>query len=180
MLESSRNHHDPTPSVEKLSSTKLVPGAKKVGDWWSRRSLYLDPHRASGSSGSLGNVPGSQRVTPESLSGSCETPSVCTSFLYVPFLHEIPEPPPSGEVRHLLGSMPRLEFMGWRLLRGFSGGRVVKNPPSNAGDAGLISGQGTKILHGSELPSHMRPQLQSPCALMNYPTWSIGDPTCRN
>ena len=23
----------PAPSVEKLSSTKLVPGAKKVGDW---------------------------------------------------------------------------------------------------------------------------------------------------
>ena len=41
----------------------------------------------------------------------------CTcSFLYVPFLYEIPEPPPSGEVRHLLGSMPQLEFMGLRLL----------------------------------------------------------------
>ena len=40
-----------------------------------------------------------------------------------------------------------------RLLRGFSGGPVVRNPLSNAGDAGLISGQGTKILHGSELLS---------------------------
>ena len=60
-----------------------------------------------------------------------------------------------------------------RLLTVFSGGPVVKNPLSNAGDAALISGQGTKILHGSELLSHMRPQLQSPCALMNYPT-------CRN
>ena len=64
----------PTPSVEKLSSTKLVPGAKMVGHWWSRRSLYLDPHRASGSSGSLGNMPGSKRDTPENFSGSCETP----------------------------------------------------------------------------------------------------------
>ena len=69
--------------------------------------------------------------------------------------------------------MPRLEFMILRLLRGFSGGPVVKNPLSSAGDAALISGQGTNILHGSELLSHMRPQLQSPCALMNYPT-------CRN
>ena len=29
----------------------------------------------------------------------------------------------------------------------FPGGLVVKNPPSNAGDAGLIPGQGTKIPH---------------------------------
>ena len=40
-----------------------------------------------------------------------------------------------------------------RLLTVFSGGPVVKNPLSNAGDAGLISGQVTKILHGSELLS---------------------------
>ena len=33
-LEPSWNHH-PSPSVEKLSSTKPVPGAKKVGDRWS-------------------------------------------------------------------------------------------------------------------------------------------------
>ena len=38
----------------------------------------------------------------------------------------------------------------------FPGGPVVKNPPSNAGDAGLIPGQGTKIPHAME-------QL-SPCA----------------
>ena len=30
-------------------------------------------------------------------------------------------------------------------LGDFPGGPVVKNPPSNAGDAGSISGQGTKI-----------------------------------
>ena len=30
-------------------------------------------------------------------------------------------------------------------LRNFSGGPMVKNLPSNAGDAGSISGQGTKI-----------------------------------
>ena len=31
--------------------------------------------------------------------------------------------------------------------RDFPGGPVVKNPPSNAGDTGLIPGQGTKIPH---------------------------------
>ena len=31
--------------------------------------------------------------------------------------------------------------------RDFPGGPVVKNLPSNAGDAGLIPGQGTKIPH---------------------------------
>ena len=31
--------------------------------------------------------------------------------------------------------------------RDFPGGPVVKNPPSNAGDVGLIPGQGTKIPH---------------------------------
>ena len=34
-------------------------------------------------------------------------------------------------------------------FRGFPGGPVVKNPPSNAGDAGLIPGRGTKIPHAS-------------------------------
>ena len=33
------------------------------------------------------------------------------------------------------------------MQRNFSGGPVVKNPPSNAGDLGSIPGQGTKILH---------------------------------
>ena len=32
----------------------------------------------------------------------------------------------------------------------FPGGPVVKNPPSNAGDAGSIPGQGTKIPHAKE------------------------------
>ena len=31
----------------------------------------------------------------------------------------------------------------------FPGGPVVKNPPSNAGDAGLIPGWGTKSPHGT-------------------------------
>ena len=31
------------------------------------------------------------------------------------------------------------------MLRDFPGGPVVKNPPANAGDAGLITGHGTKI-----------------------------------
>ena len=33
--------------------------------------------------------------------------------------------------------------------RDFPGGPVVKNPPSNAGDAGLIPGRGTRITHAA-------------------------------
>ena len=40
--------------------------------------------------------------------------------------------------------------------RDFPGGPVVKNLPSNAGDAGSIPGQGTKIPHAAGQ--------QSPCA----------------
>ena len=41
------NHPKPFPpplplTVEKLSSTKLVPSAKKVGDHWFRRSEYFE------------------------------------------------------------------------------------------------------------------------------------------
>ena len=34
--------------------------------------------------------------------------------------------------------------------RGFPGGPVVKNPPCNVGDMGLIPGLGTKIAHAVE------------------------------
>ena len=34
-------------------------------------------------------------------------------------------------------------------IREFPGGPVVKNPPSNAGDTGLIPGQGTKMPYTS-------------------------------
>ena len=37
--------------------------------------------------------------------------------------------------------------------RDFPGGPVVKNPPCNAGDAGLIPAQGTKIPHAVGQPS---------------------------
>ena len=57
----------------------------------------------------------------------------------------------------------------------FPGGPVVKNPPSNAGDAGSIPGQGTKIPYatGQQSPhitttelAHLNElQLQSPCTL---------------
>ena len=36
VLESLQNHPLPPGSMEKLSSTKLVPGAKKIGDRWPR------------------------------------------------------------------------------------------------------------------------------------------------
>ena len=46
-------------------------------------------------------------------------------------------------------------------VRGFLGGPVVKNSPSNAGDAGSIPGRGTKIPHATE-------QL-SPCTTTTKP-----------
>ena len=36
-----------------------------------------------------------------------------------------------------------------RERRDFPGGPMVKNPPSNSGDAGLIPGKGTKIPHAT-------------------------------
>ena len=41
-------------------------------------------------------------------------------------------------------------MVSWRISWDFPGGRVVKNPPCNAGDVGLIPGQGTKIPHAVE------------------------------
>ena len=58
---------------------------------------------------------------------------------------------------------------------------MVKNPPCNAGDKGLISGWGTKILYATEqLSLHTPtsesvhsgscvPYLESPCAAMEVP-----------
>ena len=44
--------------------------------------------------------------------------------------------------------MSKLRYVNPELRhRDFPGGPVVKNPPSNAGDMGLIPGQGTKIPH---------------------------------
>ena len=63
----------------------------------------------------------------------------------------------------------------------FPGGPVVKNPPSNAGDEGLIPGPGTKIPHAAgqlspctttaePMRSGARaPQLKSPCAATTEP-----------
>ena len=60
------------------------------------------------------------------------------------------------------------------MTRDFTGGPVVKNPPSSAGDMGSIPGRGTKIPHAAgqvspvpQLLSPRAPQLQSPRAT-NY------------
>lgn len=155
--------------MEKLSSTKLVPGAKKGWGLVIQEVFVLDPHRASGSSGLWAMCQGAKESPLRTFQGVVRPHLFCTcSFLYVPFLYKIPEPPPSGELRHLLGSMPRLEFMGLRLLRASLVVRWLRiRLPMQGTRFDLWSG--TKILHGLE-PSHMSPQLQSPCALMNYPT----------
>ena len=50
--------------------------------------------------------------------------------------------------------------------RDFPGGPMVKHPPSNAGNTGLIPGRGTKIPHASE-------QLSPPLATTNaHVLWS--------
>ena len=77
--------------------------------------------------------------------------------------------------------------------RDFPGGPVVKNPPSNAGDAGSIPGQGTKIPHAAGQlgpraattePAHSgacASQLKSsPRAVMKDPTCHNKDPMCHN
>ena len=71
------------------------------------------------------------------------------------------------------------------LSRDFPGGPVVKNPPSNAGDVGLISGQGTKIPHAvgqlSPRAATTKPALSRACVprLESLPA-ATKDPTCRN
>ena len=59
-----------------------------------------------------------------------------------------------------MGVLKQLKLQMWD----FPGGLVVENPPSNAGDAGLISSQGTRI------PRAMG-QL-SPCATTTEPMLS--------
>ena len=51
----------------------------------------------------------------------------------------------------------RTEIFRWLLKneRDFPGGPLVKNPPSNAGDAHSIPGQGTKIPHAA---GHLSPR----------------------
>ena len=41
--------------------------------------------------------------------------------------------------------LKRLSSSSREMLKNFSGNPVVKNPPANAGDTGLIPGPGTKI-----------------------------------
>ena len=56
--------------------------------------------------------------------------------------------------------------------QGFPGSPVVKNPSSNAGDMGLIPGQGTKISYATE-------QL-SLCAKTRESAHCYADPMCYN
>ena len=76
----------------------------------------------------------------------------------------------------LLTEIVLFQKQSWDL----AGGPVVKNPPCNTEDAGLILGQRTKISHAAEQlnlrPTTAEPgvpQLKSPCA-------ATKDPACRN
>ena len=57
--------------------------------------------------------------------------------------------------------------------RDSSGGPVVKNPPSNAEDAGLIPGQGTKL-------SHAVGQVSLHTTTPEKPTGHNEDPSCHD
>jgi len=50
---------------------------------------------------------------------------------------------------HLFGAKVKKKLPKRVTGRDFPGGAVVKNLPSNAGDAGSIPGQGTKIRHAA-------------------------------
>lgn len=49
----------------------------------------------------------------------------------------------------------------------FSKGTVVKTPPSNAGVAGSISGQRTKILHACKQLESLHAAIRTQCILIN-------------
>ena len=77
--------------------------------------------------------------------------------------------------------MLRMKVMVWD----FPGGPVVKNPPSNAGDAGLIPGRGTKLPHATGQLSpraatteHTRPGADTPRE--RSPRTLTKDPVCCN
>ena len=71
------------------------------------------------------------------------------------------------------------------LIWGFYGGLMVKNPPCNAWDMGLIPGLGTKITHAKGKVSPCAatteacvPQLKSLCASAKDSTRCNEDPVC--
>ena len=51
----------------------------------------------------------------------------------------------------------------------FAGGPVVKNPPSNAGDAGSIPGRGTKIPHAAGQLSPRASTIEPACCKLQSP-----------
>ena len=87
--------------------------------------------------------------------------------------------------RSMLGSC--ISFWVWE-IRGkwdFPGGPGVKNPPSNAGDAGSIPGQGTKIPHAAGQLSPHATTTEPMCSrahvaqLERSPRATRKDPECR-
>ena len=70
----------------------------------------------------------------------------------------------------------------------FPGGSVVKNPPSNAGDAGSIPGRGTKIPHATGQLSLRTTTTEPSChswreacaLLLEKPSCHSEEPICHN
>ena len=92
-------------------------------------------------------------------------------------------------MQHLLYFLPVVSSLPLLQLRdsprkaqfiwNFPGGPVVRNPPSNAGDAGLILGWGTKIPHAS---GQLSLSLKKPESLLHHNSswaWAL-EPTSHN
>ena len=62
----------------------------------------------------------------------------------------------------------------------FSGGPVVENPPSNAGDVGSIPGRGTKIPYAAGQLLSLRTATKDPTCVDKDPTCRDEDPACCN
>ena len=62
----------------------------------------------------------------------------------------------------------------------FPSGPVIKHPPCNAGDSGLIPCQGTRTPHAMEQLKAPVPQLESSCTAAKYSTCHDEDPTQPN
>ena len=59
----------------------------------------------------------------------------------------------SPSIHHVYFKYITIFFVNYTSIRGFPGGPVVKNPPANAGDTGLIHGSGRSL--EKEMATHI-------------------------
>ena len=106
---------------------------------------------------------------PSSYRGTMNLATFCHNRVWVPFSLSALEIPRICSVRlrwlHKREEADEMREQDWQSqkckYRDFSGGPVVKNLPSNAGDAGLIPGWGTKIPYAT---GQLRPRTLEPAS----------------